>query len=871
MVNRTSDLDHSVFCWNLWGVGKLLKNSSSLFGSMATKKGSLKVKKKPSECLLDRTLNFVYDHHVELLVVAVTMLAFYYRILPARFEYLTAIDPYYLYRMNLYAVTHSLQLPHLDLMRYYPTGIDPHDEYPGMYIVPAFIYLIFTKLLRHSIDFWIYAKIEPAVMGALFTVLIYLIGKELYNKYSGLAAAFFYATLAGVMFRTSAGFFEKEPNAGFFMLLSFYFFVRAIKRDSVFSAIASGLSMAIMATMWGGVQQLYLGYALFVFALLLVNNVPESVVKTYTIVCLLSMIPLFMPIYKITKTIFAVNIGALVFLWIREFVKRKNLISREKFEYFMPIMFSLAVVGLIVGGMVSGTIARIAMGIHHYLFYHQALVESTVAEDIIPTVNDFTHSLSLYYVTSGYVNNSFLSSFKFLFKLLPMWLFALIGIIYLGVRGVKERREKILVTALLLISFFSYYQFLKLHGHAIAQAMFIFPFMAVIFMLARSEKGVVSALYLSMVAVAMLGYLSKIRWMFGLALMFSIMSGFCVAKLWEFFRQAIERIPSRLALEGEDAATIKHVLYGVLGFIVFTGMLGYIANAGVLAKSLSPSFNKNWEEAMKFLREKTEPNATVLSWWDFGYWFETVGNRSTNLDGGNNFPNRNIPTAQYFTGMMNETQQKFFLEMMGTDYVLVDASMIGKYAAMSKIAQMITKRKDYYKIRSYSYFFLDPSRTMRKGNVTVFVYRSGNYALWVPIKNDGRLGGSIALVTPRGIAYIKYLCTQNSIYKLDVPEGKPALNMCVVLTSSVALLATKDMFNSVFHRLFFMNGKGIDYLTKVFDNGEIKIYKVNHTIIPDRSRNELIKWWKKYGWKGLIVYNGTNWVRQARDYSVFNN
>ncbi len=827
-----------------------------------------------------RIKNFLKENKTNLacwcLLSLIIALSFYYRIQPYKYKYLLAIDPYLFYRHVWYAITHPISLPHLDIMEYYPTGVNPYEGLIGLQFFLALLYLILTKI-GINISYLSYAKLEPAIMGGLlFPILIYLLGKELYNRKAGLISAFFYATATGLMFRTSAGFFEKEPNAGFFMLLSFYFFVRALRRNSIFAAVSSGLSLALMATMWGGVQQLYLSYALVAFALLFVNNVSDSFKKTYLVVVFIGCIPLILHRYSLTTVMITVNIMALVLLFFREIIIRKRLVTQHTLNYLMPTIYFFGLLILMIGGFFSSTIASILMGIKHYLFYQQGLVESTVAENVIPTWNDFIRDTSLYYL-NNYAKDSILKNVVVdISGLFPFWLLAFAGIILLAFSSVKkgkilesitEKHVKVCVLFLSLISLFSYGAFLKVQGSYIAQVLFIFPFIGVIFLISKyNEKA---AIYLAMSAVAMLGYFTRVRWMFGVSIMFSLMAGYFGARSLEFIGGLLRKFSEMLDSGENYQNMVGWISYGLLIFIIGVVTVAYALNANIIAKSLAPSFNQNWDEAMKFLRENTEPNATVLSWWDFGYWFQTMGNRSTNLDGSNAHAERNIPTAQYFTGMMNETQQKFFLEMMGTDYVLVDASMVGKYAAMSKIAQMITKREDYDKIRSYNYFYLDKNQIYRKGNATVYVYRSGLYSIWVPVNDNGSLAGSILFMSPMGEGYIKYVCTSDRIYMLNVPENRPALDACVIITPNILLLATEDMFNSVFHKLFFMDGKGIDYLTKVFDNGEVKIYKVNHTIIPDRPREQLVKWWEKYDWKGLIVYNGTARVSQAMDYSVF--
>ncbi len=813
-----------------------------------------KRKKKELEINLDVLFSKVKQNWVIILLISVFLLALYYRIKPYRFQYLLAIDPFYIYRMSYYAVTHGLHLPHLDVLRYYPTYIDPHSEYTGVYILPAIVFLFLTKVLMLDISFFSFAKAYPAILGSLFVVPLYYIGKEMHGRKAGLLAALFYATSSASMYRTAAGFFEKEPQAGLFMLLSFYFFLKALRTGSTISGLIAGVSMAIFGTIWGGVKQLYFTYALFAGVLLLANRMDTKAMKTYSLVFFSGILlaPAISPPLALKTPVVLMNILIFLGVVLRYAIEKFEFVKEESMDMVMPAMFFVGLLLLAVGGLFSTTMASLMVSMKNYAFYRQGVIESTVAENVIPTWGDFTRNLSLVYASLA------VPYFSSLFKIFPVWLLTFLGIMLFAIRSVntKDKSAKQLMFAvafLMLAAYMGYYKFLKLQGSSSAQSVFLFSFLAVMLVVAR--KAPQNVPYLAMVLVAMLGFLSRIRLMFVLGILFSLFSGYLLAEIIQLASKS-----KFLQKKREDLGTMNVFDIG-LGFVIAFIVIANMINAQVISKSLGPSFNSNWDQAMTFLREKTEPNATVLSWWDFGYWFETMGNRSSNLDGGNNFASRNIPTAQFFTGMMNDSQQKFFLEMMGTDYVLVDVSMVGKYAAMSKIANF-GKKVDAYMTFTYR-------NAYQKGNKTILVYAAGPYSVWVPLHQNGSLGGNIILVTPQGEAYIKHVCTTDAIISLDVDENKPAVDGCVLISQRYLLYASKDIMNSVFHKLWFMDGKGISYLSKVFDNGEVKIYRVNHTIIPDRSRDDLVKWWKKYDWKGLIVYNGTAYVDQKMDESVF--
>ena len=51
---------------------------------------------------------------------------------------------------------------------------------------------------------------------------------------------------------------------------------------------------------------------------------------------------------------------------------------------------------------------------------------------------------------------------------------------------------------------------------------------------------------------------------------------------------------------------------------------------GGAATSSSPSYD--WFDAMSWLKENSEPNAVIASWWDYGYWITTLSDRTTIID-----------------------------------------------------------------------------------------------------------------------------------------------------------------------------------------------------------------------------------------------
>ena len=755
-------------------------------------------------------------------LAAVFVLALWIRMIPAKYGIFIGIDPYYLSRITQSLIENGFHLPLVDSLRYAPTGWSPHNEMKGIFYIPAVIYVLVSSIV--PMDFHAFAIIFPAVMGSLIVVPLFFIGKEIHNKVTGIFAAFFYAVSSSVIFRTSAGFFEKESIAGFLMLMGLYFFIRAIRKDSLVSGIISGLSIAIMATVWGGVQQILLGIVGYVFLVCFVNKQPRSLLKAYVPVVLIAV-----TYYGTGSSIAMMNYLALTVLVLRFAVERYGIVRGRSLPYFGPAVFFVGGILVFAGAIFSRKLAGLIVSTQKFMFYNKEIIESTVAENVDAGWNDFVSQFGPMYAEAIF------PQLKPILSYASVWIFAFAAI-FVVMYKIYQEKDKFFMLGVFsgIVSILSYFLFMKTKAPDM-QTYFVFSFMLVLVLVAR--KSHLNALMILLMFSSMLGFASKIRFSFILGPYMALMAGYFMSNFIGFVQKS-ELMKS--AKSFEERINVYSVGVGVLLVFVLAvnGASGY-----VLSNNLGPSFSQNWGGAMDFLKGETPEGSIVLSWWDFGYWFQTAGERPTNLDGGNNIATRNRPTAQFFTGMMNESQQRFYLDKFNTDYILVDYSMIGKYAAMSKIAN--------YDGTVESYMGMPYKDRIEKGNVSIIVYSAGQYSLWLPVDPSGQLGGNIVLSMSNGQeAYVKSICGAGGLVPLNPPDDKPVIDSCVFITPNLVYLATEDIGTSVFTKLYLMDGAGVPYVEKVFDNQEVKIFKVN---LNKSSQEDLDAWWKTHDAFDLMV------------------
>jgi 4-amino-4-deoxy-L-arabinose transferase-like glycosyltransferase len=112
----------------------------------------------------------------------------------------------------------------------------------GVFFPPG--YPLFIGLLNLIVrDLFVSAKLISLISSSITIVLSYLVGKELYNKESGLFAAFVYA-LYPVILMVSV---DAYSDALFFcfLLLSIYLFLVSLKKDNYLISALIGISLAV--------------------------------------------------------------------------------------------------------------------------------------------------------------------------------------------------------------------------------------------------------------------------------------------------------------------------------------------------------------------------------------------------------------------------------------------------------------------------------------------------------------------------------------------------------------------------------------------------------------------------------------------------
>lgn len=282
------------------------------------------------------------------LLVFVVFLSFWSRLGTMKSETILDYDPWWHYRYAKMIIENNYLPPKWDLLSFFPPG-RPIERSLGWSYTMAFFYAIasmFSKISLMSI-----AKIAPAIMVGLGAITAYILGKQLSNKWGGLATAIF-ATLTPTFIGVSmAGYSDTDAVVVFYSFFCIYSFFYAMKKRNLFSIIFAIFANFMFIWNWGAGW-----YIPFFF---------------------LALLPVFF-IFRIIEKI------------IRE--KKSNIdlgeIIDELKPFLKPMLVILVVLNLIGVALQMGNVVNFFLGGLGFVSASNAIVNVSVAE--LQPVNIFT-------------------------------------------------------------------------------------------------------------------------------------------------------------------------------------------------------------------------------------------------------------------------------------------------------------------------------------------------------------------------------------------------------------------------------------------------------------------------------------------------
>merc|ERR1712137_1294793 len=139
-------------------------------------------------------------------------------------------DPYFNYRSTQYLVNEGFYnfINWFDSTAWYPLGrIVGGTIYPGLMVTAASVYWVL-----HFFNFTVQIRNVCVLLAPWFAsntaIATYFLTKEAYSRGAGIVAAAFIAIVPGYISRSVAGSFDNEGIAIFALIITYYFWVKAV-------------------------------------------------------------------------------------------------------------------------------------------------------------------------------------------------------------------------------------------------------------------------------------------------------------------------------------------------------------------------------------------------------------------------------------------------------------------------------------------------------------------------------------------------------------------------------------------------------------------------------------------------------------------
>jgi dolichyl-diphosphooligosaccharide--protein glycosyltransferase len=553
-----------------------------------------------------------------LVIIGVLVLAFSISFLirsqPAEYgNELMEFDPFFNFRATEYIVENGFTkyFTWNDDKSWYPHGRDVSSTSQVMlHTTAAITYQIFGG----SSSLYDFTILFPAVIGSLTVIIIFGLVRVFAGTTAGLFASLLFAVSLPIILRGTIGWFKSEPLGIFYALLSLYLFFSGIRSENkkiAFSKIIlGGVVMTFAMASWGGVQFFIIPLGLFILALPFVRKDHKF---------LLWSIPLFVGTFLLTAlmferpgTSFVFGLGGIsliiptIFLVLCIFIQKISK-DEHKIRNGLILLTSIIIIGSFLV-IIGEEFNFVSMPSFRYL---------NALNPFLTTTDPLTDSVAEHATTSIEVSFLF-HSILLIFSAIGAWLLLSKKISSSIIFERNDMRAFVLIMGITGVYVSS--AFIRLE---------VFASISLIFLTSIGLSILIKEIFKINLSKKK-NYSLKISSILILFILFTIPLVYPTSTNWI---NAIDFPPT-----------------------ILTGGTSY------------PPSN-DWLETLEWIKMNTPENAVFASWWDYGYWIQTMGERASLAD--NSTVNAKIieNIAKMLISSPNDGWK--MLQEMEADYVIV--------------------------------------------------------------------------------------------------------------------------------------------------------------------------------------------------------
>ena len=552
-----------------------------------------------------------------LLIIGILILSFsisfLLRSLPMFYGWeLNEFDPFFNYRATEYIVENGIisYFQWHDDLSWYPNGRNVvSNSQVALHITTALTYSIFN----FGQSLYDYSVLFPVIIGSSTSILIFFLVRTIGGTTTGLYASLIFSISLPILLRGLLGWLKSEPLGLFFGLLGLLLFLRGLdsshKKSSISCLILSGIFTIAGLSAWGGNQFFIIVISFYIVFLPFVKTYSKTLYWKF-------------PILIITLITFS-------FMFDR--------ISSNFLTGFqgIPVIFS-TIISLVVLYVIdkssknkirNGIFTLAALSAIILLFLYVGLELEIISEPpfrYLNAINPFysakdalTDSVSEHGLVT-IQQSFFFHGVIMIFSSLGLWKL-------LSHNGKFNRIKSEHIGLALIIGFIGIYLgsiFIRLEVFA-SISLTIFASIGLSFVLKSFSKNVVNK--------------RKLK--------------FSLTSLGVIILLIIPLLP------------ITN-----FGFYDSLLMPPTILNGGTHFKTSM----SDWNDALNWIKINTPKDSVIASWWDYGYWIQTKGERATLLDNSTLINSRIKTMAETFFSKPDIAWKK--LTDSGADYILISIS-----------------------------------------------------------------------------------------------------------------------------------------------------------------------------------------------------
>jgi len=559
------------------------------------------------------SFNFKINH---LFIIGILVLAFSVSFLirsqPANYGFeLNEFDPFFNFRATEYLVENGFSeyFEWSDDKSWYPKERNVSATSQVMlHSTAAITYQIFAG----NSSLYDFTILFPAVIGSLTVLVIFALVRLFAGTTAGLFASLLFAVSLPIIIRGSIGWFKSEPLGIFYGLLGLYLFLSAIKSENkkiaALKIIFGGIVMAFGMASWGGNQFFIIPIGLFILALPFVRKDHKF---------LLWGIPLFVGLFLLISSSFerpgpsfVFGLGGLSLIIPTVFLMSSIFIQKiskdeNKIRHSLFLLISIIIIGSFL----------LILNIEFNFIGGSSFRYLNAINPFLTTIDPLVDSVAEHATTN--------ISLSFLFHSIWM-IFAGIGVWILLSKKIPQtfvkNDMKIFVLAFGMTGVYISSSFIRLE---------VFASISLIIL---SSIGL-SILTTNIFKIKFFGkknYLFKISYVVIIAFLFTLPLIFPENSNW---------------ISHADTPPI-----------ILTG-----------ATNNPPT--SDWLETLEWIKLNTPENAVIASWWDYGYWIQTMAERASLSDNSTTHTSIIQNIARMFLSTPDDSWN--MLKEMNADYVVI--------------------------------------------------------------------------------------------------------------------------------------------------------------------------------------------------------